>query len=314
MESILYCSDNFVGNPRYAKELLRAVTPVNNSFDRPVSFATELDLTIARDEEMLTLLADANFSSLLIGIETPNKDSLKEARKRQNLRGNMVDECKKIQSFGVPIDGSMIVGFDHDTPDVFDRQFEFLQEVCIPLPKMHMLKAIAGTELRTRMIGEERVLDMNQLYHSGSAEYLDANLYTNILPKRMTRQQLLLGYLGLVERIFDWDNFEARMTGFVGNIKRQPNLRYEDHNSGVVGSLKAVLHTFPENIQGNINRILSYTEQHAQFMMRVVAILVFRQFFEWARLPIIRDEILKQVELEESLGELTVLAASSFSD
>jgi radical SAM superfamily enzyme YgiQ (UPF0313 family) len=314
MESILYCSDNFVGNPRYAKELLRAVTPVNNSFDKPISFATELDITIARDEEMLALLADANFTGLLIGIETPNKESLKEARKRQNLRGNLIEECKKIQSFGVPIDGSMIVGFDHDTPDVFDRQFEFLQESCMPLPKMHMLKAIAGTELRTRMIKDERVLDMNQLYHSGSAEYLDANLYTNILPKRMTRKELLLGYLGLVERVVNWDNFEARMKGFIGNIKRQPNLRFEDPNSGIAGSLKAVLHTFPEDIQGNINRILSYTQQHAGFMMRVVGILTFRQFFESMRLPIIRDEILKQIEIEESLGELTVLAASSYSD
>jgi radical SAM superfamily enzyme YgiQ (UPF0313 family) len=314
MESILYCSDNFVGNPRYAKELLRAVTPVNNSFDRPINFATELDITIARDEEMLALLADASFSGLLIGIESPNKESLKEARKRQNLRGNLIEECRKIQSYGVPIDGSMIVGFDHDTPDAFDMQFEFLQETFIPVPKMHMLKAIAGTELRTRMIGEGRVLNMNELYRSSGAEYLDAHIYTNILPKRMTRTQLALGYLGLIERIFDWDNFEERMKGFVGNVKRQPNLPTENATAGVVASLKAVLHTFPADIQGNIQRILSYTEHQASFMMRIVSVLVFRQFFEWARLPVVREEIMKQIEVEESLGQPPVLVASAFSD
>jgi radical SAM superfamily enzyme YgiQ (UPF0313 family) len=93
---------------------------------------------------MLELLADANFSGLLIGIETPNRDSLAEARKRQNLRGNLVENCQHIQSYGVPIDGSIVVGFDHDTQATFDEQFNFLQEACIPLPKMHMLKAIAG--------------------------------------------------------------------------------------------------------------------------------------------------------------------------
>ena len=314
MESILYCSDNFVGNPRYAKEVLRAVTAVNNSFDRPMSFATELDITIARDEEMLALLADANFSGLLIGIETPNKESLKEARKRQNLRGNLVEECRKIQSFGVPIDASMIVGFDHDTPDVFDRQFEFLQEAFIPIPKIHMLKAIDGTELRTRMVGEGRVLDMNRLYRSGSAEYLDAHIYTNILPRKMTRRELLLGYLDLVERIFDWDNFEARMKGFVGNVRRQPNLPPEDPNSGIVGNLRTVLQAFPNDVQAQINGILAYTEEHARFMMRIVAVLIFRQYFESTRLPSIREEIIQQVEVEESVGELSVLTVDSLSD
>jgi radical SAM superfamily enzyme YgiQ (UPF0313 family) len=314
MESILYCSDNFVGNPRYAKEVLRAVTAVNNSFDRPLNFATELDITIARDEEMLALLADANFSGLLIGIETPNKESLKEARKRQNLRGNLIEECRKIQSFGVPIDASMIVGFDHDTPDVFDRQFEFLQESFIPLPKIHMLKAIEGTELKTRMVGEGRVLDMNRLYRSGSAEYLDAHLYTNILPKKMSRRELLLGYLDLIERIFDWDNFEVRMKGFVTNVKRRPNRPLEDPNSEIVGSLRKVLQALPNNIQAPINRILEHTEQRAQFMMRAVAVLIFRQYFESSRLPAIRKEIIQQVEAEELVGELSVLTADSFSD
>ncbi|MBL8149014.1 MAG: B12-binding domain-containing radical SAM protein [Blastocatellia bacterium] len=314
MESVLYCSDNFAGNRRYAKELMRAVTPVNNSFDKPISFATELDITIVHDDEMLELLADANFSSLLIGIETPNKDSLKEARKRQNLRGDLVDYCRKIQSYGVPIDGSMIVGFDHDTLEAFDLQFEFIQEAYIPIPKMHMLKAIAGTELRTRMIGEKRVLNMNVIYQNVAAEYLDANLYTNILPKNMSRIELFAGYLALVEKVFNWDNFEERIKGFISNIKRQPKLRVEDPNIGTVGNLRQVLYKLPEQIQGNISRILDYTEQRASFMMRVVATLVFRQFFEWCRLPVIRQEIMSQIRVEETLDESAILAASALSD
>lgn len=302
IESVLYCSDNFVGNPRYAKEVLRAVTPVNNTFKKPITFATELTIIIERDEEMLELLADANFSGLLIGIETPNVGSLKETRKRQNLRGDLVDQCQRIQSYGVPIDGSMIVGFDHDTTDVFDMQFEFLQEACIPIPRMHMLKAIAGTELRTRMVAEGRVLDMDQLYGGGSDDYLDANIYTNILPMQMTRAELFEGYLGLVERIFDWDNFETRLKGFVGNIKRRPRLRPEDPTQGVTAALKASMVNFPPTVQANINRILDYTEQQAPFMMRSVSTLIIRHFFESARVPVIREEITKQLQVENAMG------------
>ena len=74
MRYIFFCDDNFIGNLRYAKELLREVIALNRTFDKPLAFQTQLSINVAKDEELLELLADANFSQILIGIETPNKD------------------------------------------------------------------------------------------------------------------------------------------------------------------------------------------------------------------------------------------------
>lgn len=303
MNSILICSDNFVGAPKYAKQLLHRMIELNAEFARPISFAAELDITIARNNEMLELLADANFACLLIGIETPNRDSLIEVRKRQNLRGDLVESCHHIQSYGVPIDGSIVVGFDHDSPATFDEQFEFLQKACIPLPKMHMLKATSGTELHARLLAEGRVIDMSKVMGGGSADYLDAAINTNIIPKGMTRVELLTGYLGLIERIFNWDNFEQRVTGFVANVKRQPKPRTKESETGLAASLWAYLDNVPIEARPHVERLFASTKEIAPYMLPVVARLVFRQLFEAARVPITRLEITEQIRREEAVAQ-----------
>ncbi|WP_197054289.1 B12-binding domain-containing radical SAM protein [Sphingomonas sp. 37zxx] len=298
LRSILFCSDNFVGTPKYAKELLRRVIDENQKLDQPLLYSAELDITIARDPEMLALLADANFSGLLIGIETPNVASLKETRKRQNLREDLVLTVRRIQSYGVPVDGSIIVGFDHDTPTIFQEQFEFLQAAQIPLPKMHMLKAIAGTELYDRLHAVGRVIDVAMPHSGGSQEYLDAAVHTNILPVGMTREELMNGYLWLVEKIFAWENFEERVNGFVDGVSRQPQVSWSAPSKGTANYLRTCTDSFSAEASAAIHRILDRTEAEKPYMLETVARLCFRHVFEARRVPIMRREIQDQVVLE----------------
>lgn len=298
LRSILFCSDNFVGTPKYAKELLRRVIEENQKLDQPLLYSAELDITIARDPEMLELLADANFSSLLIGIETPNVESLKETRKRQNLREDLAVTVRRIQSYGVPIDGSIIVGFDHDTRTIFEEQFEFLQAAQIPLPKMHMLKAIAGTELHDRLHAAGRVIEVAMPQSGGSQEYLDAAIHTNILPVGMTREELMNGYLWLVEKVFAWENFEARVNGFVDGVSRQPRTGRHGPTAGTASYLRQCAHSFSPEARAAIHRMLDRTAAVKPYMLETVARLCFRHVFEARRLPIMRREIEDQVVLE----------------
>jgi Radical SAM superfamily/Domain of unknown function (DUF4070) len=298
--SVLFCADNFFGTPKYAKALLRRVIEMNDALARRLLFSAELDINIARDPEMLELLAEANFSSLLIGIETPNVDSLKESRKRMNLRGDLVMTCRTIQSYGVPIDGSIIVGFDHDSTAIFQEQFDFLQAACIPLPKMHMLKAIAGTELRTRLEVDGRVVNV-RLPHSGTSDdYLDAAVHTNILPALMSREELMTGYIWLLEEIFDWENFENRIAGFVDNVSRKP-LRSADANKDRTAThVRGAIVELNPVAREAIIRILDRTESVAPFMLPSVARLSLRHVFESGRVAVIRKELEAQIRYEAS--------------
>ena len=313
MKRVIFCTDNFVGDPRYAKAVLRELILLNNSFEHPLRFITELTMNISRDEEMLQLLADANFAGLFIGIESPSVDSLKETRKRQNLHreNSMVDQCLKVQSYGMPIQGSMIVGFDHDTPDIFDQQFEFLQEACIAIPRLNILKAGKGTELYNRMFAEGRVMDVERSYAGMSVSFPDDSFSSNIIPKSMTRVEMYAGYLSLLERVWDWKNFEARMIGFIDNIKRMPERKPDDRLTQAYNSVRASIHQFPRVDRDVVENIFAYTERHAAPLLWDVGALVMLQCWESSRLPVLREALENQVRVEESLEESHSLVTAS---
>lgn len=306
VDTILLCSDNFHGSPRYAKDLVKALIPLNESFKQPMQYRTEITITVARDNELLELMADACFSGFLVGIESPDPESLNETRKNHNLRfGDLTENCLKVLSYGVPIDGSMIVGFDNDTVDIFDRQVEFLQEACIPFPRPHMLKAIHGTDLWKRLKNEGRVVEFDELY--GNTMGIDPQHTTNIIPKKMTRREMLSGYLGMIEKIWDWDNFEVRIKGFVSNIKRQPKMRVTELS--FVNGLKSALPGMEEKARNAIQNVFEHTETTAPFMILPVAILAMRHYQEVIKLPHTRESLLKQIEIEEKFDVVERLAA-----
>ena len=79
-----------------------------------------------------------------VGIETPNEDSLAECNKIQNRNRDMVASVKKMQSFGMEVRGGFIVGFDNDSPSVFDQQIEFIQNSRIVTAMVGLLNAPRG--------------------------------------------------------------------------------------------------------------------------------------------------------------------------
>lgn len=296
VERIFFCDDNFIGNPHYAKDLLKALIPVNNAFQRPVGFFTQITLNVAKDNELLELLADAYFLGLFIGVETPNVESLIETNKPQNYKTDILADVRKIQSYGLPVSAGMIVGFDHDDASIFDRQFEFLQEACLPIPSVSMLKAPLGTKLWVRLHKEKRVLQFSdELMPSTS----DIRAGTNIFPKLMTRQELMSGYLSLLERVRDWPNFEARVKGLISRLQRQPKVEPPNVSWRLkLGALKFAFFGMNGEARRSAIRLLIYTRRRAPFMMGRVMGMIGRQFIEAAQLPFLREAIETQMRLE----------------
>jgi hypothetical protein len=58
-------------------------------------FATQLTVHLADDDELMPLFLDAEFEQVVIGIETPQEDSLKSPRKNQNLKRNLLETIQK---------------------------------------------------------------------------------------------------------------------------------------------------------------------------------------------------------------------------
>ena len=202
IRNIFVVDDNFIGNKPEAKQLLHALADWQKENGYPIEFLTEVTLNIAQDDELLRLMRQANFATIFIGIESPRAESLKETHKTQNLRENILDSVHRIQRAGIDVMAGMIVGFDHDDPSIFDEQFRFIQDARIPISMTGMLNAVPKTPLHQRLKEAGRLI----------AESVgDQFVFTNIIPKGMSRVQLYEGYKNLLERLYSYSNYRRRV-------------------------------------------------------------------------------------------------------
>ncbi len=220
---VFVVDDNFIGDKKLAKEVLREIARWGRENGYPIDFNSEVSLNVAQDEELLGLMRDANFTTLFIGIESPRAESLLETRKTQNMRGDLVESIRTIHEYGIQVQAGMIVGFDHDDASIFEEQLRFIQEARIPVSMTGMLQALPKTPLYERVEKEGRLL---------SASQGDQFALSNIRPERMSRRELYLGYRWLVEQLYDFRNYEDRTLAFLMNrgsqINRGLNIRRRD--------------------------------------------------------------------------------------
>lgn len=232
---VFFADDNFVGHRAYAKDLLRALAAWNARQRRPLAFYTQCSIDMARDDELLGLLRDANFISVFIGIESPRKESLHETKKTQNERLDLVEAIHKIQSHNLFISAGMIVGFDSDDPSIFEEQYQFLQKAQIPFVMLSVLLAVPKTPLFKRLEAAGRLVRPD----AGSdhqARYLGTAGGTNFHPLHMTREELKSGQMALYQRLYEPEAFAARL---LGNLSRfdKVNFRPEPPNLRGLGVL-----------------------------------------------------------------------------
>jgi len=122
------------------------------------SFNTEVSINLADDEELMGLMVEAGFTSVFIGIETPDEGSLAECNKKQNENRDLLEDIKHLQHAGLQVQGGFIVGFDSDTPSIFQRQIDFIQQSGIATAMVGLLQALPGTQLYARLKQEGQML------------------------------------------------------------------------------------------------------------------------------------------------------------
>jgi radical SAM superfamily enzyme YgiQ (UPF0313 family) len=222
VKNVFVVDDNFIGNRKLAKQLLRGMVEWGERHDYPIAFNTEVSLNVAQDDELLELLRDANFRTIFIGIESPRKTSLKETKKTQNIRGDLVESVKKIHTYGIDVQAGMIVGFDNDDRSIFEEQLDFIQAARIPISMTGMLQAMPKTPLHERVEREGRLV---------AESTGDQFVFSNIMPKQMTREELYRGYRWLTAQLYDFRNFRKRTLAYIlnrGRVARESKIGKND--------------------------------------------------------------------------------------
>ncbi|MGV7229745.1 MAG: B12-binding domain-containing radical SAM protein [Nitrospirales bacterium] len=212
---VFFVDDNFIGNKAYLKAHLLPALIQWQKDRKEIPFNTEASVNLADDPALMEMMVKAGFDAVFIGIETPNEESLAECNKQQNKNRNLIESVKLMQRAGLQVTGGFIVGFDSDTPSIFQRQIEFIQKSGIVTAMVGLLNAPPGTRLHERMREEGRLID----FISGD----NADGSTNILP-RMGLNVLREGYGNLMQHIYSPEHYYKRVMTFLREYKR-PTVR-----------------------------------------------------------------------------------------
>jgi radical SAM superfamily enzyme YgiQ (UPF0313 family) len=205
-KSIFFVDDNFIGNKKLIKtEVLPALIEWRRG-KTGMPFSTEASINLADDPELLRLMVEAGFDTVFVGIETPNEDSLAECSKNQNQGRDLVESVKRLQRAGLQVQGGFIVGFDNDSPSIFQQQIDFIQKSGIVTAMVGLLQAPLGTRLYERMQKEGR------LVNKFSGDNVDGS--TNIVP-RMGIQALRDGYRRILSQIYAPKFYYERVLTFL---------------------------------------------------------------------------------------------------
>jgi len=207
---VFFVDDNFIGSKKTVKtELLPRLIEWQKGKEG-IPFSTEVSINLADDEELMQMMVEAGFDAVFIGIETPDEDSLAECSKQQNVNRDLVEDVKRIQRAGLEVQGGFIVGFDSDTPSIFQRQIDFIQRSGIVTAMVGLLQAPPGTPLHERLKHEGR------LREGITGDNVDGT--TNIVP-RMNLDALRDGYRRIMEHIYSPRHYYQRVKTFLREYK-----------------------------------------------------------------------------------------------
>jgi len=254
---VFLADDNFAAFRERTKELLMAIRDWNERqiFGR-VNFSTQLTIDTANEEDILQLCYEAGITDVIIGIETPNEDSLRETRKHQNLGTDLGEQTQRFLDHGIDIMAAMIVGFDADGLDIFERQYEFAMSTSLPTILMSVLVAPSSTPLYERLKKANRLESVSEIGANTTP------WQTNIIPKQMTRDELFVGMRWLCNRLYHPKAFGERLMRFIDNLNTPgPVYKEETKPKNRELLLRSVM---------LVRRIAQLGPEEAQMLSRVV--------------------------------------------
>jgi radical SAM superfamily enzyme YgiQ (UPF0313 family) len=231
--NIFFVDDNFIGNKKKLKnELLPAIINWNRSHGYPFDFTTEASINLSDDPALMDLMVRAGFAKVFVGIESPDEESLEECDKKLNKQRDLIQCVNKIQSTGMEVMAGFIVGFDNDSPGIFQRQIDFIQQSGIITAMVGLLIAPNNTRLYKRLSDEGRIIK----YSSGD----NTGYSMNFVPK-MDKELLLSGYQKILNNIYSSKAYYERVKRFLKDFEPRIKARTSITFGKILALLRSIV-------------------------------------------------------------------------
>lgn len=187
-------------NPKYTKELFKAMKGLNKKFSGEGNANV-----LAKDDELLKLAAEAGCTGWYIGFESVSQETLNGIGKTTNKVESYQTAIKKIHDYGMNVEGAFVFGFDTDKPDVFDYTIDTIKNWNLDLVDISTLTPYPGTPFYDQLERENRILTKDwPKYDTIQVVYQ---------PKLMTPEELADGVVKV------WREFYTKKITFKRTIK-----------------------------------------------------------------------------------------------
>ncbi len=194
---IMFIDDNFIGNPKWTKELLKEIKPLKLKWNAAVTS------NIVDMPELLDEMKDSGCQSLFIGFESINSKSIDSVHKVQNSVNRYEKLVGEIHKRGIMINASFVFGLDEDDGSVFKNTLEWIVKNKIETVTSHILTPYPGTKLYSSLLEENRIVDYNlSNYNTAHVVYK---------PKNITAEELYNGYLWIYKEVYTFKNIIKRL-------------------------------------------------------------------------------------------------------
>jgi radical SAM superfamily enzyme YgiQ (UPF0313 family) len=156
----MFLDDNIIGQPKYAKELFRALKPLNIKWVGQASVSL-----LVGDNGLMKLAAESGCKALFIGIESVSESQLKTMHKAIKEISALQRALKEIRKMGILIHASMIFGFDNDTEETFHDTVNFLIKNKVSTASFNALTPYPGTRTYEELKNANRLITTDWKYY-----------------------------------------------------------------------------------------------------------------------------------------------------
>ena len=167
---VFFTDDNIGVNRERFRELLTALIPLR------ISWAGQVSIDIAGDDEILALMRRSGCVCVLIGFESMNPAVLARMNKAVNARTTVYEAAAAAFSrHGIGIYGTFVFGYDGDDHQSFEQTARFAKRNGFFFAAFNHLVPFPGTRLYERLQDEGRLIHdkwwLSDDYHFGDVAF-----------------------------------------------------------------------------------------------------------------------------------------------
>lgn len=190
--AIFFADDNIIANKVFARSLFTALGAHN------INWMCQASINVSQDPDLLELMSQSGCGAIFIGFESLSEDNLDMMDKVVNRHFEYIEAIKKIQSYGILVHSSFILGYDCDSESTFDELIDFIDRSNLLMPLINILTPLPGTRLFKRLEQEGRIMDTDWSKYDTQ--------HVVFMPAKMSPEDLLKGYRRVLRSAYSFDS------------------------------------------------------------------------------------------------------------